>query len=182
MPAMACHTRAVRFAFYGRTARTDTADTEAELLWQQHCCRAAAAAHGGQITTWFFDTSCPADMPLASRPQGRALLAALAGPRRPIGAVVATDLARLLPRQAAPDTSVPGWPGAWHTPLLLARAGITISSPQEYDLFTGILLGLGKPSRRGLALAAAITNLTTARYRRPRPGRVRHGGCGDTRD
>ena len=115
MPAMACHTRAVRFAFYGRTARTDTADTEAELLWQQHCCRAAAAAHGGQITTWFFDTSCPADMPLASRPQGRALLAALAGPRRPIGAVVATDLARLLPRQAAPDTSVPGWPAAWST-------------------------------------------------------------------
>lgn len=32
MPAMACDNHVVRFAFYGRTARTDAADTEAERL------------------------------------------------------------------------------------------------------------------------------------------------------
>ncbi len=165
MPAMACDNRAVRFAFYGRTARTDTADTDAERHWQQQCCRAAAAARGGQITACFFDTACPADMPLASRPQGRALLVALADPRGRIDAVVTWDAARLLPRQPGTPTSVPGWPGAWHTPLLLASTGITISSPQEYSLITGILLGLGKPPRRGQAPPAAITSLTTARRR-----------------
>lgn len=139
---MACDNRAVRFAFYGRTARTEAADTGAERHWQQQCCRAAASARGGQITTCFFDTACRADTPLASRPQGRALLAALTGPRRRMDAVVTWDAARLLPRQPRPDTSIPAWPGAWHTPLLLADVGITISSQQENDLITGILLGL----------------------------------------
>jgi hypothetical protein len=133
---------------------------------------AAAAARGGQITACFFDTACPADMPLASRPQGRALLAALADPRRRIDAVVAWDAARLLPRQPGPDTSVPGWPGAWHTPLLLAGSGITISSPQEYGLITGILLSLGRPPRRGQAPPAAITSLATARHRAVGRGRA----------
>lgn len=163
MPAMTHDNHAVRFAFYGRTARTDAADTEAERHWQQHSCRAAAAACGGQITAWFFDTACPADMPLASRPQGRALLAALADPRRRIDAVVATDAARLLPRKPGPYGSVPGWPSAWHTPLLLADTGITIGSSQEDDLITGILYGPGRPPRRGQAPSAAITSLTTAR-------------------
>jgi hypothetical protein len=162
MTAMARDNHGVRFAFYGRTARTDAADTEVERHWQQRCCRAAAAARGGQITAWFFDTACPAGMPLASRPQGRALLAALTGPRRRIDAVVTWDAARLLPRQPSPDTSVPGWPGAWDTPLLLAGTGLMISSPQEYDLITGILLGPGRPPPRGQALPSAVTSLTAS--------------------
>ncbi len=161
---MACDNRAVRFAFYGRTARTEAADTDAERHWQQQCCRAAAAARGGQITACFFDTACPADTPLASRPQGRALLAALTGPRRHIDAVVTWDAARLLPRQPRPGTSIAAWPGDLDTPLLLAAAGITISSPQEYDLITGILLGLGRPPRREQAPPAAITSRTTTRH------------------
>jgi hypothetical protein len=147
---MTCDTHAVRFAFYGRTARIDAADTDAERHWQQHCCRAVAAARGGQITAWFFDVACPANMPLPSRPQGRALLAALADPRRRIDAVVAADTARLLPRrEVGAESSVQAWPDAWHTPLLLADTGITISSAHEYDLIAGILLGLGRPPRRG---------------------------------
>jgi hypothetical protein len=160
---MACDNRGVRFAFYGRTARTDAADTDAERHWQQRCCRAAAAARGGQITACFFGTACPAGMPMASRPHGRALLAALTGPRRRIDAVVTWDAARLLPRQPGPDASVPGWPGAWHTPLLLAGAGITISSPQDHGLITGILLGPGGPPRREQALPAAVTSRTASR-------------------
>jgi hypothetical protein len=161
---MACDTRVVRFAFYGRTARTDAADTEAERHWQQHCCRAAAAARDGQITAWFFDAACPADMPLASRPQCRALLAALADTRRRIDPVLAADTARLPPRrEVGTDTRIPGWPSAWHTPLLLADTGITISPPQEYDLIADVLLGLGRPPRRGQASPAAITSRTASR-------------------
>ncbi len=175
---MTCDTHAVRFAFYGRTARIDAADTDAERHWQRQCCSAAAAARGGQITAWFFDAACPADMPFPSRPQGRAMLAALTGPVCRIDAVVAADATRLLPRQPSPG--VPAWLDAWHTPLLVADTGITISSPLEYDLIAGILLDLGRPPRRGQAPPAAIASRTTSR--RMGGGRARHGGRGDTTD
>jgi hypothetical protein len=173
---MAGDSHAIRFAFYGRTARLAAADAEAERHWQQQCCREAVATRGGQIITWFFDGACRADMPLASRPQGRALLAALVDPDRCIDAVVITDPARLLPRQAAPNASVTGWPG---TLLLLANADLVIGSRQEYDLAAGILIG--RPPRRRPAPLPVAASLTAAGRRLP--GRGRHGtkACDDTR-
>jgi len=68
-----------------------------------------AAACGGQITAWFFDTACQADIPMPDRPQGRALLAALADLHRRVSAVIAADAYRVLPRrQAGAGTGIPG--------------------------------------------------------------------------
>jgi len=173
---MTCDTHAVRFAFYGRIARIDVADTDAERQWQRQCCSAAAADRGGQITAWFFDAACPADMPFPSRSQGRALLAALNGPVWRIDAVVAADATRLLPRQ--PSHGVPAWLDAWHTPLLLADTGITISSPLEFDLIAGILLDLGRPPRRGQG--STSRDHQSHSVRRMADGTARHGGRGDT--
>jgi len=163
----------VRFAFYGRTARNDAGDAAAARHWQAERCRAAAAACGGQVTAWFFDTACPSDRPWPSRPQGRALLAALADPHRGVDAVVAADAARLLPRRpAGAGTGIPGWLAGWHAPLLLADTGITISSAEEYDLMADILLGLGRLPGRGQAAPAAITRRVEARRAEP-PSRGR---------
>ena len=104
---MVCDSHTVRFAFYGRTARTDATETAAEQYWQQYCCRAAAAACGGQIISWFSHDACAARMALAGRPRGRELLAALDDPRSRVGALVATDAARLLPRQPGPGRQRP---------------------------------------------------------------------------
>jgi len=115
-------------------ARNDAGDAAAARHWQANRCRAVAAACGGQVTAWFFDT------------------------------------ARLLPRrQAGAGTGVFGWLAAWHVPLLLADTGITISSPEEYDLMAGLLLGLGRPPGRGQAAPAAITRRIAARHTEPPP-------------
>ena len=163
MTAMAADHRAARFAFYGRIARNDAAEASAARHWQEDRCRAVAAACGGQITAWFFDTACQADIPMPDRPQGRALLAALADLHRRVSAVIAADAYRVLPRrQAGAGTGIPGWLAAWHAPLLLADTGITISSPQDYDLMAGLLLDADRPPGRGEAAPAQITRRAMA--------------------
>ena len=95
--------RAVPAAFYGRTARAaGTGDSAADRHRQLALCRTVAAACGAQATAEFFDEDCRADDPWQDQPQGRSLLAALSGPRRPTGAVAVADPWRLLSRRPAP--------------------------------------------------------------------------------
>lgn len=161
MTAMAADHRAARFAVYGRIARNEVADACAARYWQEDRCRAVAVPCGGQITGWFFDTPCRADVPAPDRPQGRALLAMLAGLHRRVSAVITADAYRVLPRRQA-GAGIPGWHPAWHAPLLLADTGFTIRSPQDYDLMAGLLFGAGRPPGRGQAAPVQITRRAVA--------------------
>jgi len=161
---MAFNNGATGFAFYGGTAHSDAADIAAAWHWQSDLCRALISARGGQVTAWFFDTACRADVPLPDRPQGRLLLAALTDPRHGVDAVVSANAVCTFPRRPArAPAGIPRWP----VPLMLADTDITISSPAEYDLVANVLLGLSKLQHPGHPEQGSIT-----RRAKPRPGRL----------
>jgi hypothetical protein len=135
--------RAVQAAFYGRTAHAaGTGDSQADRCRQLALCRAAAASCGARATAEFFDQDCQAGCPWPDRPQGLSLLAALAGPGRPAGAVVIADPWRLLPRRPAPGgTGILAQLAFRRVQLVLADSGMVISSAREYALLGRLLLG-----------------------------------------
>lgn len=162
--------RAVPAAFYGRTAHAaGTGDSLADRYRQLALCRAVAAACGAWVTAEFFDEDCRAGYPWPGRPQGRSLLAALAGPGRPAGAVVVADPWRLLPRRPAPGgTSILTQLAFRRVQLVLADSGMVISSAREYALLGRLLLGPGGGHRvRGSQPAQSAAGLNL------RPGEVR---------
>ena len=122
--------RAMSAAFYGRTAHAaGTGDSQADRYRQLALCRAVAAACGAWVTAEFFDEDCRAGYPWPDRPQGRSLLAALAGPGGPAGAVVVADPWRLLPRRPVPGgTRILAQLAFRRVQLVLADSGMVISS------------------------------------------------------
>jgi len=140
---------AVPAAFYGRTAHAaGTADSQADRYRQLALCRTVAAACSAWVTAEFFDEDCRAGNPWPDRPQGRSLLAALAGPGRPAGAVVVADPWRLLARRPAPGgTAILAQLAFRRVQLVLADSGMVISSAREYALLGRLLLGPGGGQR-----------------------------------
>lgn len=161
---------AVPAAFYGRTARAaGTGDSQADRYRQLALCRAVAAAYGAWVTAEFFDEDCRAGYPWPDRPQGRSLLAALAGPGRPASAVVVADPWRLLPRRPAPGgTGILTQLAFPRVQLVLADSGMVISTAAEYALLGRLLPGPGGGQRvRGSQPGKPAAGLNL------RPGEVR---------
>jgi hypothetical protein len=167
--------RAAPAAFYGRTARAaGSGDSAADRYRQLALCRSAATACGARVTAEFFDEDCRAGDPWQGRPQGRSLLAALSGPRRPAGAVVVADPWRLLPRRPAP-----GEPGILarlafrRVQLVLADSGLVISTTEEYALLGRLLTGPAASAPPDGA--TSWPSLRDYRARRSRPGQAAAG-------
>ena len=133
---------AVPVAFYGRTAHAaGTGDSRADRHRQLALCRAVAAACGARVTTEFFERTA-APTPLAVRPQGRSLLAALSGPGRVAATVVVADPWCLLPRRPAPEgTGILARLAFQRVQLVLADSGLVIASAEEYALLGRLLIG-----------------------------------------
>jgi hypothetical protein len=106
------------------------------------------------VTAEFFDEDCRAGGKWQHRPQGRSLLAALAGPHRPAGAVVVADPWRLLPRRpASQGTAILARLAFRRVQLVLADSGIVISTAEEYALFGRLLTG----AARGMPLSGSAS-------------------------
>jgi len=147
--------RAISVVFYGRTAHAaGTQESQAERHRQLALCRAAMAAHGGQVTAVYFDEGCRADHPWNRRPHGRALLFTLSGPENPAWTLVAADAWRLLPRRRPADGAAILQQLAQHRVLLmLADTGAAVLTPGEYALL-GRLMSAIASSVPTTALAA----------------------------
>ncbi len=175
-------TRGTTVVFYGRTARpAGTSDSQADRHRQLARCRTVIAAHGGQVIAGYFDERCRGDRPWNRRPQGQALLAALSGPARSAGVLVAADPSRLLPRcPPAGGTPILQQLAVRRVLLMLADTGISARTAGEYRLLGELLSG-----PVGSVPASVLTARASARDRQacgPRPsgraGRSHHGEPG----
>jgi site-specific DNA recombinase len=83
----------LRFAFYGRVSTEDWQDPVTSRARQQEQATALVAGHG-TIVAEFFDAGQSQTLPWARRPQGAALVAALADPDRGWDAIVIGEYER----------------------------------------------------------------------------------------
>jgi hypothetical protein len=72
-----------RLACWGLVSTEDNQDPESSRGWQLTRAKALIEPHGGQIVAEFFDIDKSCSIPPQRRPQARALLQALADPKRP---------------------------------------------------------------------------------------------------
>ena len=130
--------------FYGRTAHAaGTPESQAERDRQLALCRAAVAAHGGQVTSVYFDEGCRADHPWSRRLHGQALLTTLSGPAHPAWTVVAADAWRLLPRRTPADgIAILQQLAQRHILLMLADTGVVLLTGEEYALLGRLMSGI----------------------------------------
>jgi hypothetical protein len=148
--------RARPVVFYGRTTHAaGTQESQAERDRQLALCRAALAAHGGQVTAVYFDEGCRADHPWSRRPHGQALLTTLSGPAHPAWTLVAADPWRFLPRRTPADgIAILQQLAQRHILLMLADTGVVLLTAEEYALLGRLMSGIAS-NVPATALAAA---------------------------